>query len=161
MPVLPIAAYTSHAWYDLEQARIFSRTWACSGFVEEITEPGHYLAVQDGLNGISIVMGEDRKLRAFHNICRHRGTQLLRAVGKTRKMIVCPYNDWTCDLKGKLRVIPDRRRAFAGVDLDGLDLKPAAVARWRGMLWVHPSADAVPTEVDIKQIPPDCLHDPG
>ncbi|MDE0200508.1 MAG: hypothetical protein OXK78_20040 [Caldilineaceae bacterium] len=60
MPVLPVAAYTAQAWYDLEQARIFSRTRACSGFVEEITEPGHYLAVQDGLNGIFIVIGEDR-----------------------------------------------------------------------------------------------------
>ncbi|MDE0200509.1 MAG: Rieske (2Fe-2S) protein, partial [Caldilineaceae bacterium] len=83
-------------------------------------------------------------MRAFHNICRHRGAQLLRAAGKTREVIVCPYHDWTYDLEGKLRVIPDRRRAFAGVDLDGLDLKPAAFARWRGMLWVHPSADDAP-----------------
>ncbi|MCY3899566.1 MAG: hypothetical protein OXF86_13405 [Caldilineaceae bacterium] len=60
MPVLPVAAYTSQAWYDLEQARIFSRSWACAGFVEEITEPGHYLAVQAGLYGICIVIGEDR-----------------------------------------------------------------------------------------------------
>ena len=144
MPVLPVAAYKSQARYDLEQARIFSRTWACAGFVEEITEPGHYLAVQAGLNGISIVMGEDRKLRAFHNICRHRGAQLLRTAGKTRKVIVCPYHDWTYDLEGKPHVIPDRRRAFAGVDLDDLDLKPAAFARWRGMLCVHPSAAAAP-----------------
>ena len=60
MPVLPVEAYTSQARSNLEQARIFSRTRACAGFVDEITEPSHYLAVQDGLNGIFIVIGEGR-----------------------------------------------------------------------------------------------------
>ncbi|MEM1182595.1 MAG: Rieske 2Fe-2S domain-containing protein [Acidobacteriota bacterium] len=54
------------------------------------------------------VMGQDRRLRAFHNICRHRGTQLIRAVGKTEKVLTCPYHDWTYDLEGRL--LPARGR---------------------------------------------------
>ena len=144
MPILPVEAYTSQEWFDREQERIFSRTWAFAGLVGDVSEPGQYVSVQAGLNNIFIVMGEDGQLRAFHNICRHRGTQLLRAVGKTRKVITCPYHDWTYDLEGCLRSVPDRRNQFPDLDMTTLGLKRASVARWRGMFWVHPDEDAVP-----------------
>ena len=117
MPVLPVEAYTSQAWFDREQEHIFSRTWQYAGLAEDVSEPGQFISVQAGLNNIFIVMGRDRRLRAFHNICRHRGTQLLRAVGKTQKAITCPYHDWTYDLEGNLISVPDREREFPDLDL--------------------------------------------
>lgn len=98
--------------------------------------------MQAGLNNLFIVMGRDRRLRAFHNICRHRGTQLLRAVGKTQKAITCPYHDWTYDLEGQLVSIPEEECEFGSVDKSCLGLKPASVDLWRGMLFVHPDPDA-------------------
>ena len=142
MPVLPVEAYTSQEWFDREQERIFSRTWACAGFAEDISEPGQYVSVQAGLNNIFIVMGRDRRLRAFHNICRHRGTQLLRAVGQTQRAIVCPYHDWTYDLEGNLISVPEQERQFPGQDLTCIRLKQASVDLWRGLLWVHPEENA-------------------
>ncbi|MCY3784764.1 MAG: aromatic ring-hydroxylating dioxygenase subunit alpha [Chloroflexi bacterium] len=142
MPVLPVEAYTSQEWFDRERERIFSRTWAYAGFAEDISEPGQYLSVQAGLNNIFIVMGRDRRLRAFHNICRHRGTQLLRAVGQTQRAIVCPYHDWTYDLEGQLISVPNREQEFPNLDLSCIALKAASVDLWRGMLWVHPEASA-------------------
>ena len=143
MPVLPVEAYTSREWFDREQRRIFSRTWAFAGLAEDLSEPGQYLTVQAGLNNLFIVMGPDRRLRAFHNLCRHRGTQLLRTAGKTRRAIVCPYHDWAYNLNGRLISVPDRAREFPdGLDMSVLGLKPASVAHWRGMLWVHPEPDA-------------------
>lgn len=142
MHILPVEAYTSQAWFDHEQAMIFSRTWQFAGFREDISEPGQYISVQAGLNNIFIVMGRDRRLRAFHNLCRHRGTQLLRAVGKTQKAITCPYHDWSYDLEGNLLSIPDGDIEFAGVDKACLGLKKASVDVWRGMLFVHPEPDA-------------------
>ena len=142
MPVLPVEAYTSQEWFDREQERIFSRTWACVGFAEHISEPGQYVSVQAGLNNIFVVMGRDRRLRAFHNICRHRGTQLLRAVGQTQRAIVCPYHDWTYDLEGCLISVPEQERQFPGQDLTCIRLKQASVDLWRGMLWVHPEENA-------------------
>ena len=142
MPILPVEAYTSQEWFDREQDRIFSRTWACAGLAEDVAEPGRYVSVQAGLNNLFIVMGRDRRLRAFHNICRHRGTQLLRAVGHTQRAIVCPYHDWTYDLEGCLISVPDRERQFPGVNLDGIGLHKASVDLWRGMLWVHPDENA-------------------
>lgn len=139
---LPVAAYTSQEWFDREQEAIFSRTWGYVGFMEDVAEPGQYLSVQIGLNNIFVVMGRDRRLRAFHNICRHRGTQLIRAVGKTQKALTCPYHDWTYDLEGQLISVPEEQREFGGVDKSCLALKPASVDLWRGMLFVHPDPQA-------------------
>jgi len=140
---LPVEAYTSQDWFDREQQLIFSRSWRYAGLREDLPDPGHYLSVQAGLNNIFIVMGRDHRLRAFHNICRHRGTQLIRAVGKTQKALTCPYHDWTYDLEGKLISVPDEEREYpGGLDKSCLGLKPASVDIWRGMLFVHPDADA-------------------
>ncbi len=142
MHVLPLEAYTSQAWFDREQEMIFSKTWAYAGFAEDISEPGQYISVQAGLNNIFIVMGRDRRLRAFHNICRHRGTQLIRAVGKAQKALTCPYHDWTYDLEGNLISVPEEQSEFKDLDKSCLGLKKASVDMWRGMLFVHPNPDA-------------------
>ena len=142
MHVLPVEAYTSKQWFEREQELIFSKTWRYAGFVEDISEPGQFISVQAGLNNIFIVMGRDRRLRAFHNICRHRGTQLLRAVGKTQKAITCPYHDWTYDLEGNLISVPEQELEFKNLDKSCLGLKQASVDLWRGMIFVHPDPNA-------------------
>ncbi len=139
---LPVDAYTSQDWFDREQRIIFSNTWRYAGFMEDISEPGQYLSVQAGLNNIFIVMGRDRRLRAFHNICRHRGTQLIRAVGKTQKALTCPYHDWTYDLEGNLISVPDEEREFQNIDKSCLGLNAASVDVWKSMLFVHPDPNA-------------------
>ncbi len=140
--LLPAEAYTSQKWFDREQRDIFSKTWRYAGFMEDVSEPGQYITVQAGLNNIFIVMGRDRRLRAFHNICRHRGTQLIRAVGKTQKALTCPYHDWTYDLEGNLISVPEEHEEFGQVDKTCLGLKPAKVDIWKSMLFVHPDPNA-------------------
>lgn len=142
MHVLPVEAYTSQEWFDREREQIFSRTWRFAGLMEDIAEPGDTLVVQVGLNNIFIVKGRDHRLRAFHNICRHRGTQLIRAVGKVQKALTCPYHDWTYDLEGKLISVPEEREEFPNLDKSCLGLKPAAVDIWRSMIFVHPNPNA-------------------
>lgn len=140
--LLPVEAYTSQEWHDREMRDIFSKTWRYAGFMEDLIEPGQYITVQAGLNNIFVVMGRDRRLRAFHNICRHRGTQLIRAVGKTQKALTCPYHDWTYDLEGNLISVPEEQEEFGQVDKMCLGLKPAKVDLWKSMIFVHPDPDA-------------------
>ena len=130
-------------WFDREQRDIFPKTWRYTGFMEDVSEPGQYISVQAGLNNIFIVMGRDHRLRAFHNICRHRGTQLIRAVGKTRKALTCPYHDWTYDLEGNLISIPEEDVEYQGVDKTCLGLKSASVDIWKSMLFVHPDPGSI------------------
>lgn len=139
---LPVHAYTSQDWFDEEQEKIFSNTWRFAGFVEDVQDAGDYITVQAGLNNILVVKGHDGQLRAFHNLCRHRGTQLLRAAGKGGKAITCPYHDWTYNLKGDLVGLPEHKSEFKGIDKKCYGLKAASVGVWRSMIFVHPSPDA-------------------
>lgn len=142
MPVLPVDAYTSQDWFDQELEAIFSRTWQFAGFVGDLTDPGDYITVQAGLNNILVLLDENRQMRAFHNLCRHRGTQLLRASGKRKKLITCPYHDWTYNLGGELMAVPERKTQFPDLDLKTLCLHKASVGTWRDMIFIHPNADA-------------------
>ncbi|MGH1376955.1 MAG: aromatic ring-hydroxylating oxygenase subunit alpha [Alphaproteobacteria bacterium] len=154
MHLLPVDAYTSQEWFDHEQQMIFSRTWQFAGFVEDIKEAGDYITVQAGLNNIFIIMGKDGELRAFHNMCRHRGTQLLRAAGKGGKAITCPYHDWTYNFMGDLVAVPEQKEEFANIDKKCHGLKPASVGIWRGMLFVHPEPNAMPVQQWFAPIEP-------
>ncbi|MEM6327771.1 MAG: aromatic ring-hydroxylating dioxygenase subunit alpha [Bacteroidota bacterium] len=142
MPILPVEAYTSQAWFDREMREIFSRTWQFAGLIEDVAEPGAYFTVQAGLNNLLVVRGHDQRLRAFHNICRHRGTQLLRTAGKAEKAITCPYHDWTYSLNGQLLSVPAKEREFPDLDIRTVCLKKASVETWNGLLWVHPDPEA-------------------
>ena len=142
--LLPVAAYTSQAWFDWEMKALWGRNWQFAGMVDDLANPGDYMAVQVGVYPLFIVRGPDHRLRAFHNICRHRGTQLLRAKGKSEKNIVCPYHNWTYSLNGDLKRIPEQETQFAGQDIDtgSLCLFKAKVDTWREMIFVHPDPDA-------------------
>ena len=75
VPVLPKDAYLSKEWFDKEQELIFSKTWQFAGFAEDVSEHGSYTALQVGKHPI-VVINNNGKLNAFHNVCRHRGTPL-------------------------------------------------------------------------------------
>ena len=139
---LPKEAYTSQEWFDREQREIFGKNWQFAGFVEDITEPGDYLTAQVGPYNLLVVKGRDQRLRAFHNMCRHRGTQLLRTCGKAQKAITCPYHDWTYSLNGELLSVPEQESEFPDLDKSCLGLHKAAVETWLGMIWVHPDPEA-------------------
>jgi len=142
MPVLPVSAYTSQEWFDLEQKLIFSKAWTFVGFPEDLAETGDHVTVQAGLNNILVIRGNDGTLRAFHNICRHRGARMLRPHGKSASAITCPYHDWTYGFEGNLRGVPNKATEFPDLDPACLSLHKATVAQWRGMVFVHPSPNA-------------------
>jgi len=138
---LPIDAYTSSEFFLLEQKHIFSTTWAFAGFIEDLPNEGDYLSIQVGLNNILIIKN-DGKLVAFHNMCRHRGTRLLEGKGNTDKKLTCPYHDWSYDLKGNLLSLPKAKTEFPTLDKTCNSLIKANVGIWRGMIWVHPNKDS-------------------
>ncbi len=139
-PLLPVEAYLSEEWFAREQELIFAPSWICIGVESDAAEPGDYLTAQVGRYGIFVVRGDDRRLRAFHNVCRHRGTQLLRATGSSQTGIVCPYHNWTYSINGDLVSIP-QPECFPGLRLEERGLHAASVETWNGLLFVHPEPD--------------------
>ncbi|MGI9353839.1 MAG: aromatic ring-hydroxylating oxygenase subunit alpha [Rhizobiaceae bacterium] len=136
--LLPKEAYTSDDWYDRERKEIFSRTWSLIALTSDFSQVGDFVA--DTVNGypLAVVQNADGDLRAFHNLCRHRGTELLEGRGNAGKSLVCPYHRWTYGLDGQLRGLPDRAECFPDLDRKEHALMEAGIGVWKGMVFVNP-----------------------
>src|SRR5258706_14609857 len=102
---LPPWCYTSEAFFAREVERIFRKEWNFVGRAERIPKPGDYFAVEIAGVPVLIVRGADDAVRAFSNICRHRGCIVARGEGN-RGQFVCPYHAWTYALSGELVAAP-------------------------------------------------------
>jgi Rieske 2Fe-2S family protein len=125
--------YTDPAIYELELDRIISRNWVLAGHVSELAEPGDYKVLEVARESAIIVRGKDGSIRAFANVCRHRGSLVcLEKSGNTRKF-ACPYHGWTYDTDGKLiaaRSMPD------DFDRSGYSLRPVSYGEIHGLMFV-------------------------
>jgi len=111
---LPGAFYSRADIYRLDLERIWYREWLFVAHTGELPDPGSYVTMAVGHHQIVIVRGVDDRIRAFHNVCRHRGSLVCaEGVGTARRRLVCPYHQWSYELDGTLA----RARA-AGDDLD-------------------------------------------
>lgn len=139
--MLPAEAYTDAAVYAREREAIFGRSWACIGDAGQLAAAGNCLATW--VAGYPIVVVNDAgALRAFHNVCRHRGGPVAWDGASTCSSFVCRYHGWSYSLDGSLRTARD----FGDDDLplEELSLAGAQVAVWRGLLFVHPDPGAAP-----------------
>jgi Rieske 2Fe-2S family protein len=94
--------YRSREIFDLDLDVIFSRHWIFVGVEAEVPEPGDYARLDVGMNSIVIVRDDDGAVRAFHNVCRHRGARLVTEEKGCVGKLVCPYHQWTYELTGEL-----------------------------------------------------------
>jgi choline monooxygenase len=102
---LPSTAYNSPEFFDLERSRLFSRTWVFAGRLSEIPNWGDRHPVDVAGQPLFISRGEDGSVRAFHNVCPHRGARIVPEPSRGQS-IVCPYHAWTFHLDGRLRARP-------------------------------------------------------
>ena len=137
---LPAWAYHSEALFALEKQQIFLRHWQVAGHVSDIPAPGNWLSF-DLLGERAVVMrGQDGVVRAFHNLCRHRGARVVDGVqGHCRNAIVCPFHGWVYNLDGTLRgaAVPT---SFGDFDRAKFGLKPIELEVFHGFLFLrfHP-----------------------
>jgi len=106
---IPAKAYYDPAWYELERQAIFMRSWINVGHICELPEPGNFIhrKLEFAATSLLIVRGKDGEVRAFHNACTHRGTQLVREEQGKRTSFSCPYHRWTFGQDGALISAPD------------------------------------------------------
>jgi Rieske 2Fe-2S family protein len=135
--MLPREAYVDEAVLAWEREHLFDGGWVCAGRVADVAEPRAQKAVRVGTTGVLLARGDDGELRAFANICRHRGHELL-ACGATnvRGVIQCPYHAWSYELDGRLRLVP-HGGDHASIDRDRLGLQPVRLATWGGWVFVN------------------------
>jgi Rieske 2Fe-2S family protein len=141
---MPGEYYTSPAILDDERARLFSPMWHCAGRASAVGRPGEFMVREVAGESIIVVRGKDGALRAFFNVCRHRGTRLCNEPsGELSGSIQCPYHAWTYGLDGRLIGAPHMNEV-AGFDRKDYPLHPAAVAEWEGFVFVNVSRDPRP-----------------
>ncbi len=150
--------YADPAIYRSERRAIFERAWHMLGPVGQVAEPGQYLAVELTNWKVFVLRGNDGRLRAFHNVCRHRGARLLEEGSGRCQVLRCPYHLWTYDQEGKLRRAP-----WFGEDpgfrLEDWPLNPIAVETWRGLLFVSVAPEE-PLLEQLGDLPEEVADDP-
>jgi Rieske 2Fe-2S family protein len=141
--MLPAAAYTSDAVLAWERRHLFAGAWTCLGRAEELRHDVNQRAAVVGDVGVLLTFDE-RTVRAFANVCRHRGHELLAdGEGTSRNAVVCPYHGWAFRLDGTL-LSAAAMRDVRGFEPAAYGLPELPVAVWHGWLFVNATGTAPP-----------------
>jgi glycine betaine catabolism A len=161
-PTLPSSWYRSEAVFALEKERIFCREWLCVARAEEFAAPGAHRVLDILGESILLVRNREGALRAFYNVCRHRGSRLCREAaagsaalggGISGARITCPYHQWTYDLDGRLIGAP-YLTTEAGFDKSLFSLYPVGLECWGGFVFLNLTpAKAAPLAAQLGAIP--------
>ena len=148
---LPAAAYTSEAFFALENERIFADSWIFAGLAHELARPGDAVPVTVAGKPVLLVRDAEGKVRAFHNVCRHRCLKLVDEPCNVGPAIQCPYHTWTYRLDGALHSTPyfggsEPLSAPAGFDREQYGLVPVRAETWHDWIFVNLNGAAAPLE---------------
>jgi Rieske 2Fe-2S family protein len=145
--------YTDPALLEPEQALIFERTWQLAGHVASLPRPGAYITARAGNQPVLVVRDQGHGLRAYRNVCRHRGSRLLSGSGQCKAAIRCRYHGWTYRLDGTLIGVPEGLSFDERLDKSTLGLMPVRVEEMCGLVFVNLDADATPLADLVDDLP--------
>jgi carnitine monooxygenase subunit len=149
---LPAPWYTDPARFQHERERIFRRAWQYVGLTEDLARPGDFLTTTIGDAPLVIARDEAGDLRAFANVCRHRGSQLVLDERGNRKTLQCHYHAWTYNLDGSLRAAPGMKDE-PGFDRACHSLVALPVAAWGPFIFASPDPQAPPLPATLGALP--------
>ena len=135
--LLPRWTYRNPEFFELEIEHLFKPNWMLVGHVSDVAAPGAFLTFEGFGERALVIRGDDGRLRAFHNVCRHRGAMLLdQPRGHCHHAISCPFHGWTYDIRGNLISVP-ARHTFEHLDLEANGLVPLELEIWMGFVFVR------------------------
>jgi len=138
---LPSWAYTDPGLWEAEKA-LFMRHWQYVCHASALDAPGKYITTAIRDQEVFLACGQDGEIRAFYNVCAHRGHPLVEGEG-TKQRLVCPYHAWTYDLAGRLIGAPGSNRT-EGFVRSKICLSPVRVDRLLGFVFINLDPDARP-----------------
>ncbi len=150
---LPARAYTDPTWFADEMDQVFAQMWLAAGRSAELDGAGAFIRRDVAGASVLIVRGPDGEVKAFHNVCRHRGTRLcVEESGVFHGSIQCPYHAWTYGLSGSLLAAPQMD------EVDGFDralypLRPVACDTWDGHIFINLASHPVRLSDQLADLP--------
>jgi carnitine monooxygenase subunit len=136
---LPAWTYSDPEFFNAEVARVIRPAWQLVCHQSDVAGPGDFHTLDVVGESVVVVRGRDAVLRAFTNVCRHRGARLVDGASGCAQRLVCPYHAWTYDLDGRLAGIP-RRESYT-LDASRHGLAPVQIETWRGFVFVRLEGD--------------------
>lgn len=144
--------------YEREREAVFKRTWLNVGRVEQLPRKGTYFTreLDAAFTSVIVVRGLDEEIRAFHNICRHRGNKLVwqdfprEETSGSCRQFTCKYHGWRYDLEGALTFV-QQEDEFFDLDLSDYGLVPVRCDVWEGFVFVNFDPDAPPLDEYLGQ----------
>src|SRR6185503_4168768 len=134
---LPGRFYTAPEVLAEEREKIFACHWICVGRNDALAEPGDYFLAEIAGESIIVLRNQSGEVRAFFNVCRHRGTRLCEArTGRLSETIQCPYHAWTYALDGRLIGAPHMNEV-EGFNKKDYPLHNVGLVEWEGFLFVN------------------------
>ncbi len=153
---LPARFYHDPEIYELEKDAIFARNWWYAGHSSQLAEPGRYITTQIHQQSVFVGRNNAGDMKAFYNVCQHRGHELLQGAGRTN-IIVCPYHAWSYDFDGNLRAARNSEN-MANFNKCDFSLKPVRVEELCGLIFVNLDNDAVPLSEQAKGLEDEIRH---
>jgi Rieske 2Fe-2S family protein len=138
---MPRALYFDQGLYAAEMSKIWHKGWLFAGFEVEIPNAGDFVTLTVAGSPVLLIRGDDGRARAFHNVCRHRGSQICRTDQGHVRALVCPYHSWTYSRQGDLVAC---HGMHDGVDKSSLGLRPLHVETCAGLVYVSLAATPLP-----------------
>ena len=149
LPTLPGRYYTDPAIFELEKRNIFEKQWLYVCRAEDLPAPGRFVRASVGDENVIVVRGRDERLRAFLNVCRHRGATLcLTDSGDVGRSIRCPYHSWSYRLDGSMISAPNWQ-SMAAADKADYGLHPVHLAQWHGLVWLNLAENPPPLDEQV------------
>ena len=140
---VPASRYISPEWAQLEAERLWPHVWQLACTLDHVRETGDWFEYTCGPLSVLIVRGDDSELRAFQNVCLHRGNELCNGSGSGMDEIRCVYHRWCWGLDGRLREVPSRK-GFGVLKNDEFMLNPVQVDTWGPLVFVNLDMSAEP-----------------
>lgn len=148
---IPVGRYTSRSWHELEMERLWKKVWQVACRIEEIPEVGDHVLYEIGDDSLIVTRVGPDEVRAFHNACLHRGTQLRTEAGNVN-CFRCPFHGFTWRLDGSLSVVPSPWD-FPGLDFSTMCLPEARAAVWGGFVFVNLDPECPPLDEYLEILP--------
>jgi Rieske 2Fe-2S family protein len=150
---LPARCYVDPGWFASEMERLFASRWICVGRAEALRARGDFFRRDVAGASVLVVNDGSGKPRAFHNVCRHRGTRLCNAAGGAfAGSIQCPYHGWTYDLQGRLIGAPQMEEVD-GFVRDDYPLRGVACEVWDGHAFINLSEAPPSLAEQLRDLP--------